>query len=449
MAHQARWGLLLARTDPDVPKHAGLTYFACDMTVDGVEVRPLRQLTGEAEFNEVFLTGAVIGDGDRIGGVGEGWRVAQGTLMNERVSIGGTALPREGGMIGSAARAWREHPEQRTPGLHDRMLRLWAAAEVARLASERLRQQLAVGHPGPEGSAAKLVFARLNQEITALEVEMAGADGLRYEDWSMRRPESVSFYGRDPGYRYLRARGNSIEGGTSEILRNIIAERVLGLPSEPRTDTRCPGRTCPGEHRPVPEASEQHWRSPAAHDDAAHGDAAGQPDRGLPGLLYGEAEEQLRAAVRDLLQERAGWSAVLARTETSEPYDTGAVADAGRRSRLRRPAHPGEPRRRRGQLPRGRGRRGGGRPGGGPRPVPGQRGGRDGRRAVGRRCGAAVRAGRGHRDRGAGRPVRQQARCRQPSAGQPSRRAGQTGTGPALTVRVAPPQPGDPRARPG
>jgi alkylation response protein AidB-like acyl-CoA dehydrogenase len=245
MAHQARWGLLLARTDPDVPKHAGLTYFACDMTGDGVEVRPLRQLTGEAEFNEVFLTGAVIGDGDRIGEVGEGWRVAQGTLMNERVSIGGTALPREGGMIGSAARAWREHPEQRTPGLHDRMLRLWAAAEVARLASERLRQQLAVGHPGPEGSAAKLVFARLNQEITGVEVEMAGAGGLRYGDWSMRRPESVSFYGRDPGYRYLRARGNSIEGGTSEILRNIIAERVLGLPSEPRTDTKVPWKDLP------------------------------------------------------------------------------------------------------------------------------------------------------------------------------------------------------------
>jgi alkylation response protein AidB-like acyl-CoA dehydrogenase len=245
MAHQARWGLLLARTDPDVPKHAGLTYFACDMTGEGVEVRPLRQLTGEAEFNEVFLTGAVIPDGDRIGGVGEGWRVAQGTLMNERVSIGGTALPREGGMIGSAARAWRERPEQRTPGLHDRMLRLWADAEVARLASERLRQQLAVGQPGPEGSAAKLVFARLNQDITALEVEMAGADGLRYGDWTMHRPESVSFYGRDAGYRYLRARGNSIEGGTSEILRNIIAERVLGLPAEPRTDTRVPWKDLP------------------------------------------------------------------------------------------------------------------------------------------------------------------------------------------------------------
>ena len=245
IAHQSRWGLLLARTDPDLPKHAGLSYFGLDMAQDGVEVRPLRQLTGEAEFNEVFLTGAVIPDADRIGAIGEGWRVATGTLMNERVSIGGTAVPREGGMISAAARAWREHPELRTPGLHDRMVRLWADAEVARLASERLRQQLAAGQPGPEGSAAKLVFARLNQEISAFEVELVGPDGLRYQDWSMRRPGSVSFYGRDPGYRYLRSRGNSIEGGTSEILRNIIAERVLGLPTEPRNDTRVPWKDLP------------------------------------------------------------------------------------------------------------------------------------------------------------------------------------------------------------
>jgi alkylation response protein AidB-like acyl-CoA dehydrogenase len=245
MAHQARWGLLVARTDPDVPKHAGLTYFACDMTGSGVEVRPLRQITGEAEFNEVFLTDAVVPDADRIGGVGEGWRVAQGTLMNERIAIGGGALPREGGMIGMAATAWREHPERRTPGLHDRLIRLWADAEVARIAGEHLRQQLAAGQPGPEGSAAKIVFARLNQELAAFELELAGADGLRYDDWTQRRPDVVSFFGRGPGYRYLRSRGNSIEGGTSEILRNIIAERVLGLPPEPRTDTRVPWKDLP------------------------------------------------------------------------------------------------------------------------------------------------------------------------------------------------------------
>jgi alkylation response protein AidB-like acyl-CoA dehydrogenase len=245
LAHRARWGLLLARTDPDVPKHAGLTYFACDMTDPGVEVRPLRQLTGEAEFNEVFLTDVMVRDGDRIGEVGDGWRVAQGTLMNERVAIGGGALPREGGMVGILASAWREHPELRTPGLHDRLIRLWADAEVARLSGERLRQQLAAGQPGPEGSAAKVVFAQLNQELSALELELSGADGLRYDDWSLRRPEAVSFLTRGPGYRYLRARGNSIEGGTSEILRNIIAERVLGLPTEPRTDTRVPWKDLP------------------------------------------------------------------------------------------------------------------------------------------------------------------------------------------------------------
>ncbi len=244
LAHRARWGLLVARTDPDVPKHAGLTYFACGMTDPGVEVRPLRQLTGEAEFNEVFLTDVSVPDSDRIGAVGEGWRVAQGTLMNERIAIGGGALPREG-MIGFLTAAWREHPELRTPGLHDRLLRLWADAEVARLAGERLRQQLAAGQPGPEGSAAKIVFARLNQELSALELELSGADGLRYDDWTQRRPETVSFLTRGPGYRYLRARGNSIEGGTSEILRNIIAERVLGLPPEPRADTRVPWKDLP------------------------------------------------------------------------------------------------------------------------------------------------------------------------------------------------------------
>ncbi len=244
-AHLARWALLVTRTDPDVPKHQGLTYFACDMTAPGVEVRPLRQITGEAEFNEVFLSDVPIPDGDRIGEIGQGWQVSTATLMNERVAIGGAAIPREGGMIGSAARTWRDQPELRTPGLHDRLLRLWADSEVARLAGERLRQQLAVGQPGPEGSAAKLVFARLNQEISEFEVELAAEDGLRYDDWTMRRPEGANFYGRDPGYRYLRARGNSIEGGTSEILRNIIAERVLGLPQETRVDKDVPWKDLP------------------------------------------------------------------------------------------------------------------------------------------------------------------------------------------------------------
>jgi alkylation response protein AidB-like acyl-CoA dehydrogenase len=244
-AHTARWAILIARTDPDVPKHQGITYFVCDMTDPGVEVRPLRQITGEAEFNEVFLTGVRVPDAHRLGAVGEGWRVAQATLMNERVAIGGMALPREGGMIAGPARTWRERPELRTPDLHERLLAAWVDAEVARLAAERVRQQLAAGAPGPEGSGLKLAFARLNQRVSGLEVELLGEEGLRYGDWAMVRPDSVDFYGRDAGYRYLRAKGNSIEGGTSEILRTIIAERVLGLPAEPRTDKDVPWKDLP------------------------------------------------------------------------------------------------------------------------------------------------------------------------------------------------------------
>jgi alkylation response protein AidB-like acyl-CoA dehydrogenase len=236
MAHEARWAILVARTDPDVPKHQGLTYFVLDMTAPGVEVRPLRQITGEAEFNEVFLTGVRVPDTHRLGEVGAGWRVAQTTLMNERVAIGGGAAPRESGMIGVLAETWRNRPEVRDPASHDRLMTLWVAAEAARLTAIRLSAQLAAGQPGPEGSAAKYAFATLNQHLSGFELELLGEDGLRFDDWTMRRPDTVDFVGRSAGYRYLRAKGNSIEGGTSEILLNIIAERVLGLPGEIRVD---------------------------------------------------------------------------------------------------------------------------------------------------------------------------------------------------------------------
>jgi alkylation response protein AidB-like acyl-CoA dehydrogenase len=235
-AQNAQMAILVARTDPTVPKHAGLTYFLCDMSDPGIDVRPLRQITGEAEFNEVFLTDVHIPDTDRLGDEGQGWRVATATLNNERVAIGGSAAARESGMIGPVAQAWREQPELRDPAMHDELLRLWVEAEVARLTGERLRQQLEAGQPGPEGSGLKLAFARLAQTISGFDIELHGEAGLRYDDWTMRRPDRVDFTGREPGYRYLRAKGNSIEGGTSEILRNVIAERVLGLPSEHRVD---------------------------------------------------------------------------------------------------------------------------------------------------------------------------------------------------------------------
>ncbi|MGP3911090.1 acyl-CoA dehydrogenase family protein [Nonomuraea sp. 10N515B] len=242
-AHHARWGILVTRTDPDVPKHRGMTYFVCDMHAPGVEVRPLRQITGEAEFNEVFLTGVRLPDDLRLGEVGDGWRVAQTTLMNERVAIGGAPVRRGGGMVGPVLDAWHAHPELRTHDLHQRLLALWVEAEVTRLSGTRLREQLAAGHPGPEGSGMKLSFAKLNQALSGFEVEFQR--DLGYDDWAFRRSEDVDFYGRGPGYRYLRAKGNSIEGGTSEILRNIIAERVLGLPSEPRVDKDVPWKDLP------------------------------------------------------------------------------------------------------------------------------------------------------------------------------------------------------------
>src|SRR4029077_11940793 len=225
-AHSARFAILLARTAPGAPKHAGLTYFLCDMAQPGVEVRPLRQITGEAEFNEVFLSDVRIPDTQRLGAEGAGWRIANATLNSERIFIG-AVTQREAGMVGIVAQAWRENPELRTAGLHSRLMELWVDAEVARHMGQRLRQKLVSGQPGPEGAAMKLIFAELNQKLSGLEVELRGEQGLRYSHWNAVRPAHVAMRGRDAGYRYLRAKGNSIEGGTSDILRNILAERVL------------------------------------------------------------------------------------------------------------------------------------------------------------------------------------------------------------------------------
>ncbi|GAA1746181.1 Acyl-CoA dehydrogenase [Dietzia kunjamensis subsp. schimae] len=234
-AHNAHLAILLARTDTSVPKHAGMTYFVLDMTDPGVEVRPLRQITGEAEFNEVFLTGVRVPDTHRVGAIGQGWKVATTTLNNERVAIG-AGNDREAGQIGLVAQRWREDPSVRTPGHHAELMQWWVETEVTRLAGERLRQSLEAGQPGPESSAMKLAFAHQAQQVSGFALEVAPEEGLTYHDWTMVRPDGGSFLGHGPGYRYLRAKGNSIEGGTSEIMRNVIAERVLGLPPDHRPD---------------------------------------------------------------------------------------------------------------------------------------------------------------------------------------------------------------------
>lgn len=242
LAHQARWGLLLARTDPDVPKHRGLTYFMCDMRADGIDVRPLRQLTGEAEFNEVFLTDVAVHDVDRVGEVGEGWKVAMATLASERVLFAQEQEPRGSGLIGRLLADWRAGGG--APYLEHDLVDLWIEAEALRLFGNRLVQSRESG-PGAEGSGFKLAAAEFQQAAASFWVELAGEDGLRYSDWTMRRPAYHDPATRDPGYGFLRTRANSIEGGTTQIMRNIIAERVLGLPEETRVDRDVPWREVP------------------------------------------------------------------------------------------------------------------------------------------------------------------------------------------------------------
>jgi alkylation response protein AidB-like acyl-CoA dehydrogenase len=241
LAHLADRGMLVARTDPDAPKHKGMTYFALDMHAPGVEVRPLRQITGEAEFNEVYLTEVRVPDADRIGDVGEGWRVAMTTLSNERTTIGGGGggVPARGsGAIAEAVRIWKEEAAERNPVLRDELVKLWIRSEVLRLTNIRAGQNRKAGNPGPEGSIAKLEFAKVNMDIYEFCVDLLGAAGMVGYDFAMRRAENLGLTGAPGTSRkmFLRARANSIEGGTSEIQRNIIGERVLGLPGEPRTD---------------------------------------------------------------------------------------------------------------------------------------------------------------------------------------------------------------------
>jgi alkylation response protein AidB-like acyl-CoA dehydrogenase len=241
--------MLVARTDPEAPKHKGLTYFALDMHAPGVEVRPLRQLTGEAEFNEVYMTDVRVPDCDRVGDVGDGWRVAMTTLANERTTIGGGggAPPRGSGSIAEAVRIWHEEVEDHSAPRRDRLMRLWIEAEVLRLTNIRAGQNRRAGNPGPEGSIAKLKFAEVNMRIYELCVDLLGADALVDYDYEMRRAEQLGLTGPPGSSRkmFLRSRANSIEGGTSEIQRNILGERVLGLPGEPRVDKDLPWTQVP------------------------------------------------------------------------------------------------------------------------------------------------------------------------------------------------------------
>jgi alkylation response protein AidB-like acyl-CoA dehydrogenase len=229
-AHQSDYGILLTRTDPDVPKHRGLTMFVVDMKAPGVTVRPLRQMSGGADFNEVFFDDVVIPDTERLGEVGDGWRVALTTLMSERLSLGGGGTE-IGPRVETVARHIAEHLDALSPDrqalARQELGRAYVAVLGARYTGYRQQSKVSRGElPGPEASAGKLSGTRSARDLADLAVRVLGDDarvgGGFWQDLQAGLP------------------GMAIAGGTDQVLRNIIGERVLGLPAEPRADKGVP-----------------------------------------------------------------------------------------------------------------------------------------------------------------------------------------------------------------
>jgi alkylation response protein AidB-like acyl-CoA dehydrogenase len=219
--------------------------FVVDMQAPGVEVRPLVQATGEAEFNEVYFTDVRIPDAERLGDVGHGWSVSLTTLMNERVSIGGQVHPRGSGLIAVAMRTYADHASEVGPAARDELARLWIDAEVNRLTNMRASQARKQGTPGPEGSVGKLAMALLNQRIMNFSLDVMGADAMLYPSgYPMSRPTTAMDLS-NPQKAFLRVQANSIEGGTTFIMKNILGERVLGLPGDIRVDKDRPWSEVP------------------------------------------------------------------------------------------------------------------------------------------------------------------------------------------------------------
>jgi alkylation response protein AidB-like acyl-CoA dehydrogenase len=216
-AHYSKWCMLVARTDSDAPKHKGLTYFLMDMKQDAVQVRPLRQITGEAEFNELFIEGARIPEENVVGGVGNGWKVALTTLMNERAGLGFAFQIRMRQLLDDVIAIAADRGLLEDPLYADALAELHVRCETVRLlAWKGLTDTERYGQPGPEGSLVKWLWSDTNQRITQLAADIVGPQALTGgTSWS---------------YELMRSRGNSIEGGTTEVLKNIVAERVLGLP---------------------------------------------------------------------------------------------------------------------------------------------------------------------------------------------------------------------------
>ena len=227
-AHIADWCILVVRTDPDAEKHRGLSYLLVDMHAPGVEARPLRQITGDPEFNEIYFTDVRVPRGSMLGASGEGWSVAMTTLLHERGTLGFALTARLESLLGRLVQTARRPGADGSrpaddPLVRDRVAALAIDLEALRYTNYRaLTALVKTGVPGPEGSVAKLHWSEANQRLTKLATDILGPQG--------RLEGADGFWGGFWSYQQLRSRGNTIEAGTSEILRNIIAERVVGLP---------------------------------------------------------------------------------------------------------------------------------------------------------------------------------------------------------------------------
>ncbi len=251
LAHVADWAMIIARTDPEQPKHKGLTYFLIDMRQPGIDVRPLRQINGEAEFNEVYLTDARTPDSLRVGAVGEGWRVAISTLMNERTAFGHLAKARRGsGLSGQLQDILRERAKD-DPVRRDEVMRRIIDLEVVRLTTLRAQELRDRGVPGPEGSVIKLAYTWASYRAWEACVDLLGADGMMISDYTMIRPEVMGGSSLGGGETsdvvkaFLTSLGGTIGGGTSPIAKNVLGERVLGLPGDVRVDRDLPWSQVP------------------------------------------------------------------------------------------------------------------------------------------------------------------------------------------------------------
>ena len=252
VAHISKWGMLLCRTNPDVPKHGGLSYFVIDMEQPGVEVRPLVQITGDAEFNEVFFNDARVRHDWMLGREGDGWKVAITTLMNERISLSGAGSIGGDAVGGSPVdRLLERHKGITDPIARQQLAQAYIESRLIRLNNQRAADsRKSGGEAGPEGSITKLMQAEFNQRLQKLAIDLEGASGVAWEGSNLSKTERV---GRLPdldadatvAFGFLRAQANTIEGGTSDVMRNILGERVLGLPKEPDNSRELPWKEVP------------------------------------------------------------------------------------------------------------------------------------------------------------------------------------------------------------